>query len=241
MHHYIDVNWNETWLQTTTNSSIDIQNGILHASISDPTRWVYSSVYIPAQQGSVITISAFAKLVSGGMRISVGYITDVFTDTKTETDYIKITSQEFQKYTLKTVAPKNCQKIKVDFGTSGEIGEGYFHSPTIEIENFGFDPVHYPTLLNGWTNVGGFNETVGFWKSADGMVHIRGQVKNGTLNTSVFTLPTGYRPGMIQYFPVVSNDTFAHVRIESNGDVIIKSGDPTKWISLDGIAFRARK
>jgi hypothetical protein len=54
-----------------------------------------------------------------------------------------------------------------------------------------------PTLLNSWTNFGGGYQTVGYLKDPMGFVHLKGVLLGGSgaSNTTVFTLPTGYRPG----------------------------------------------
>lgn len=49
------------------------------------------------------------------------------------------------------------------------------------------------TLVNGWANLGGGNETFQYRKVGD-MVQIRGMITGGAWNTTVATLPTGFRP-----------------------------------------------
>lgn len=50
-----------------------------------------------------------------------------------------------------------------------------------------------PAFVNSWANVGGSAETLAFRKS-NGVVYFKGTVGGGNSNTTVFTLPTGYRP-----------------------------------------------
>lgn len=50
-----------------------------------------------------------------------------------------------------------------------------------------------PAFQNSWVNVGGSYDTAAFCKIG-GITFIKGSVKTGTLGTTVFTLPVGYRP-----------------------------------------------
>ncbi len=56
-----------------------------------------------------------------------------------------------------------------------------------------------PTLTNGWVNYGSFYTPSGYFKDKNGIVHLRGQVKSGTMSQAIFTLPTGYRPEYYVY------------------------------------------
>ena len=42
--------------------------------------------------------------------------------------------------------------------------------------------------------IGGHPEPVAFYKDKEGVVHLRGEVSEGTPNTVIFRLPPGYRP-----------------------------------------------
>ncbi|ACX67583.1 hypothetical protein [Paenibacillus sp. Y412MC10] len=57
-----------------------------------------------------------------------------------------------------------------------------------------------PTLLNGWTR----GDNFAYQKMSNGMVIFRGNVGNGTLSSTIplLTLPVGYRPKQVLYFPV---------------------------------------
>lgn len=55
-----------------------------------------------------------------------------------------------------------------------------------------------PAFQNNWVNYDGTNYTkCAFWKDNFGVVYIEGTIKSGTLNSSVFILPVGYRPSVI--------------------------------------------
>lgn len=95
----------------------------------------------------------------------------------------------------------------------------------------------YPTLLNAWVNTGGVNTQTSYWKDDMGIVHIRGQIKSGA-NTSIFFLPTGYKPLNTEHFAVITGGGIGEVYIQSDGAVIFYSGS-NSWVSLSSITFRA--
>jgi len=99
-----------------------------------------------------------------------------------------------------------------------------------------------PALQNGWTNYGGENAAAGYFKDNNGIVYLRGSVKNdiSAPGTTIFILPEGYRPstsGRLM-FPVAGDNQFSRIDIRANGEVIIMTG-PASFLSLDGIHFLA--
>lgn len=95
-----------------------------------------------------------------------------------------------------------------------------------------------PTLLNSWVDYGGAVEASGFAKTPDGVVRLKGTIKNGTLTASAFLLPTGFRPAANRLYPVVSNSVFGYITIQSDGNVVMSSVNAT-FVTLDGISFVA--
>ena len=112
-------------------------------------------------------------------------------------------------------------------------------------------------FLDGWESsmpvVGGHPEPVAFYKDKEGVVHLRGEVSQGTPNTVIFRLPPGYRPASGRFIqePVAC---FGGVRCpyEVNsvaitgpnfpspvGDGAVLSPAETENVFLDGITFRA--
>ena len=79
-----------------------------------------------------------------------------------------------------------------------------------------------PAFQNSWVNYD-LQMTARFRKDAMGFVHIHGSVKNGTVNTAVFTLPEGYRPidGLTFVSAGNSDANTGRIYIESNGEVDI--------------------
>lgn len=101
----------------------------------------------------------------------------------------------------------------------------------------GIGAVIAPTLLNSWVNVGGSEMTAGYWKDADGIVHLQGSIRSGTITSAAFTLPAGYRPSAEIDFAVSSYGAFGEVSILANGNVIPQVGSNINF-GLDGISFR---
>lgn len=106
-----------------------------------------------------------------------------------------------------------------------------------------------PVLQNGW-GISGLTTVPGFGKDAAGFVHLRGQILDGTLNTSAFQLPAGLRPSQAAQFGALhifgGNSTACVVTISTSGDVTIGlltldtgCAGTAGLYSLDGITFRA--
>jgi hypothetical protein len=105
-----------------------------------------------------------------------------------------------------------------------------------------------PTLQNGWVR---YDPTTynppGYFKDSMGIVHLRGLVKGGTIQATIFTMPAGYTPEFRELFIVASSMPTAtatrgsgHGRVDilSDGQVLVWEGT-NDWLSLDGITFRA--
>lgn len=82
-----------------------------------------------------------------------------------------------------------------------------------------------------------------FWKDAQGVVHLRGYVVDGSgTNGSVFTLPSGFRPAESFADFVVAGvvGTYHTLSIDADGTIYWYkgSGDAT-YMSLEGVTFLA--
>jgi hypothetical protein len=98
-----------------------------------------------------------------------------------------------------------------------------------------------PAFLNGWANVG-TADTLARFKKVNGIVYVQGRVTRaaGASNTSIFTLPAGYRP---------SNETEFAVRGPAATDLGFiwcrPGGTVAQWaptwatLWLDGVIFPA--
>ncbi len=92
-----------------------------------------------------------------------------------------------------------------------------------------------PTLAGAWLNFGGSYEAAGYLKDNFGFLHLKGLVKSGT--GVIFNLPVGFRPSEEKIFASIGNGTLADVRVGTNGDVSLYSGN-SSYLSLSGIVFQ---
>lgn len=90
-----------------------------------------------------------------------------------------------------------------------------------------------PAFLNGWlAYVGGYQPR--FRKLADGMVSVQGILKSGTMGSSAWTMPVGYRANDASTgFSVVSRTAanvygFGMIYTTPVGDMVIYRGDNTE-------------
>jgi len=97
-----------------------------------------------------------------------------------------------------------------------------------------------PSLMNGWVRYSDeqYNPP-GYFKDKNGVVHLRGLIRNGGFGQPAFNLPDGYRPAFHEIYAVLSADKIGRCDILANGNVIPGNGD-LRWFSLDGITFRAK-
>jgi hypothetical protein len=89
-----------------------------------------------------------------------------------------------------------------------------------------------PTFTNAWVTDGLF----GYFLNPFGKLEFVGAIKTGTLGSSAFTLPAGYRPVTQKRVSCVSNGTFGYVIIGTDGT--IKPYGNNTYISLDNISVR---
>lgn len=101
-----------------------------------------------------------------------------------------------------------------------------------------------PSFENGWLNYGASWGDVRFRKHHDGLVELQGLARDGSQNSSVFTLPVGYRPNQNLIFTTATYDstvgigyTFRRLDIGSDGSV--KVNETEDWVTLSGIVFYA--
>ncbi len=100
-----------------------------------------------------------------------------------------------------------------------------------------------PTLANSWVNYGSVYSTAGYRRDANGVVHLRGLLRYGTIGNPMFTLPAGYRPTSSGLFAVVVNVgggalQAGRLDISSNGQVVPHISNPSNgFFSLDGVVF----
>ncbi len=97
-----------------------------------------------------------------------------------------------------------------------------------------------PMFQNSWVNFD-TTRTAGFSKDSLGWVRLRGVVKSGTVSSTIFTLPTGFRPKRSMTFVGDSNNAYQTVGVNLNGNVFqgTSAGASNAWQFLDGIHFLA--
>jgi len=89
----------------------------------------------------------------------------------------------------------------------------------------------------GWADYGGGYSGAKYKKFGD-IVFLKGLVvRNSGSETTIFTLPSGYRPPASILFAAIANDAVARIGIDSSGNVILQAGVATPWVSLNGITF----
>ena len=78
-----------------------------------------------------------------------------------------------------------------------------------------------------------------YFKDDNGIVHLRGVIDTGTVDTTAFTLPTGYRPPNDERLVTISNNAIGRVNVLSTGAVVPATPSVNTWVSLDGLTFKA--
>jgi hypothetical protein len=105
-----------------------------------------------------------------------------------------------------------------------------------------------PGFAHSWVNagLGGAPTDAAFMKDNSGLVHLRGQIKGGTVTPdpilgSAFTLPAGYRPASDRYWSVLTTNgsnviTPGWLNVDSSGRVLVGVGN-NAFVSID-VVFR---
>lgn len=97
-------------------------------------------------------------------------------------------------------------------------------------------------LGNSWANFGGGNQVAQYRKLGD-MVQLRGAIASGTFNTTITTLPSGFRPpaNIWAAAGLLAGTGWGRINIGADGTVVVDNtttGTPTNgYLSLTGIAF----
>lgn len=97
-----------------------------------------------------------------------------------------------------------------------------------------------PAYQHSWTFYGAPYAKAAYIKDPMGFVRLIGVVKSGTIGSSAFTLPPGYRPAVAPGpFAVVSNGVFGRVDVGTDGTVTPQSPSSNLSVSLENIVFQA--
>lgn len=87
------------------------------------------------------------------------------------------------------------------------------------------------TFQNSWANYGSNWETCQYRRHSNGIVEIKGLMRNGTLTSTAFTLPIGFRPADDIHAIAFSNLDVGGVRIYSDGRFIPGNPGSNTWFS----------
>jgi hypothetical protein len=90
-------------------------------------------------------------------------------------------------------------------------------------------------FTNAWVNFGA-PQFAAAYRLVGNRVYLRGCIKTGTIGTTAFTLPAGYRPQATVGFACASNSAFGQARVGTTGAVVIDAGSNVQFF-LDTIAF----
>jgi len=103
-----------------------------------------------------------------------------------------------------------------------------------------YDCAFYTSPTPVWQNYGGGYSTIGYTKTSDDVVMLKGMIKGGytTPDTPICKLPAEYAPSKRLQFQNASNDTTGRLDVWPNGDVVFNTGS-SGWYSLDGANFVA--
>lgn len=108
----------------------------------------------------------------------------------------------------------------------------------------GVDFIAAPGFSGAWVNYGGGFNPAGYLLDSSGFVHLRGLIRNGALNSGVFTLPAGYRPEFnCMHACIASPNVGIRVDVQSAGLVFVSgaaagTSASNAYVSLDGISFK---
>ncbi len=100
-------------------------------------------------------------------------------------------------------------------------------------------------LQNNWTAYNSGYATPSYIKTSDGVVVLKGLIKNTGSPTDgqiIATLPEGYRPSGALIFAAstaasTAPSVDARLDIDASGNIIFRNGGSASWLSLDNIRF----
>lgn len=109
------------------------------------------------------------------------------------------------------------------------------HRHPIEIKDTGWQR---PTLLNAWVD---YDTRVARYRRIGNVVMLQGLIKNGTVPSTAFVLPAGYRHNgggtdPNHHFACVSNGAFGYALVKDVGDIAPTVGS-NLWFDLAGIRY----
>ena len=98
-------------------------------------------------------------------------------------------------------------------------------------------PTNVSSFSNSWVNHGSGRSDAGYYLTESGECRLVGAIKDGTMGLVAFTLPVGYRPPATIEIPVVANNAYGDVLIQTDGQVFPITGSNAKFY-LEGASFQ---
>lgn len=89
----------------------------------------------------------------------------------------------------------------------------------------------FSSFSNGWSNLGSGFQRLRYRRIGQ-QVQVSGVVTGGTMNATIVTLPTGFRPTAGRVFPAISNNAIGSIQIDSTGVLKAPVGSNT-WVSIE--------
>jgi hypothetical protein len=199
--------------------------------LTEVSAGVYDVAAVPGSvvaEGTAVNAALFA-LVDTATRIGVQTAAATPKATPVDADSIGYCDSEASNATKSFTWANLKARLKTYFDTLYATGDSAWHEVGAGGE---------PAFANSWVNYGSTATTAAFRKDSCGFVHLKGTVKSGTINTAIFTLPTGYRPILHPTFGIDSNGAIGVLGIEDSGVVTCSTGNNT-YVRLDGLTFYA--
>lgn len=121
---------------------------------------------------------------------------------------------------------------RVNGDGSGWVGPWAWEADGTDANDSGWVTVTYE---HGWVEHSSTWGPVQYRKMG-GFVVMRGLAKDGTIGSSMFTLPVGFRPTQGHVVPCVTNNLFGRIDVETDGTVTCVTGD-NAYVSLGGVVI----
>jgi hypothetical protein len=92
-----------------------------------------------------------------------------------------------------------------------------------------------PPFLNSWVNFNTTEIPAQYRSAPNGNIEVRFMIRGGSISSTAFALPTGYRPTKRYICDTISNDAQGRVDIHLNGSVVIQPPANNTWVSFSVI------
>lgn len=95
------------------------------------------------------------------------------------------------------------------------------------------------SYANGWVQYDTVNQPVRY-RRIGGIVYLAGTLKDGTLGSTAYTLPSGFRPARQLLIVTSANNAYALLLVNADGTVMPYSGSNV-WFATDTARFVAEQ